>query len=158
MYENKKLKSLKELKKIVKEKCKNKRIIFTNGCFDILHPGHIRYLKEAKKFGDILIVALNSDKSVRRLKGKNRPVFSENDRVEILSSLEFVDYIIIFNELSPKKLILSLKPDIQVKGGDYKEEEVLEKETMEKIGGRVIIVPYYKGYSTTEIINKLRSC
>lgn len=158
MYENKKLKSLKELKKIVKEKCKNKRIIFTNGCFDILHPGHIRYLKEAKKFGDILIVALNSDKSVRRLKGKNRPVFSENDRVEILSSLEFVDYIIIFNELSPKKLILSLKPNIQVKGGDYKEEEVLEKETMEKIGGRVIIVPYYKGYSTTEIINKLRSC
>lgn len=155
MYENKKLKSLKELKKIVKEKCKNKRIIFTNGCFDILHPGHIRYLKEAKKFGDILIVALNSDKSVRRLKGKNRPVFSENDRVEILSSLEFVDYIIIFNELSPKKLILSLKPDIQVKGGDYKEEEVLEKETMEKIGGRVIIVPYYKGYSTTEIINKI---
>lgn len=152
----KKIKNIFQLKKIVNTlKSQNKKIIFTNGCFDILHIGHIRYLKAAKKLGDILIVGLNSDKSVKKIKGKKRPIFSQNIRKEMLSSLEFVDYIIIFDELTPIKLIKEIKPTLQVKGGDYDIDKIPEKSAVEEGGGKVVIVPYIKGYSTSEIIKKI---
>lgn len=152
-----KIKNISQLKKIVNDlKKQNKKIVFTNGCFDILHIGHVRYLQSAKKLGDILVVGLNSDKSVKKLKGEKRPVFPQDVRAEILSSLWFVDYVIIFDEDTPEKLILELKPDIQAKGGDYKIEDIPERKTVESYGGRVVILPFEKGYSTTEIIKKLK--
>ncbi len=151
-----KLKTLKELKAIVKQlKKEKKRIVFTNGCFDLLHPGHIYYLKEAKKRGNILILGLNSDASVRKLKGKGRPLISQKGRVSILSSLDFIDYITIFSERTPERLIKEIIPDILVKGGDYKKEEVVGSKFVESKGGKVIIIPYLKGYSTTNLIKKI---
>ena len=153
-----KLKRLDELIKIVEGlKKKEKKIIFTNGCFDILHLGHIRYLREAKRLGDILIIGLNSDHSVRSLKGPNRPLVKEKSRAEILSALEMVDYIVIFNELTPKNLIDKILPHILVKGGDWKKEEVVGRDTVEAQGGEVVIIPEVKGYSTSALINKIRS-
>jgi len=153
----KKLKTLDELIKIVEGlKKEDKKIIFTNGCFDILHLGHIRYLKEARRVGDILIVGLNSDNSVRSLKGKDRPLVKEEDRAEILSALEMVDYIVIFNESTPKNLIDSIIPDVLVKGGDWRKEEVVGRNTVEAQGGKVVIIPEVKGYSTSTLINKIR--
>ncbi len=152
-----KLKTLDELIKIVEGlKKEGKKIVFTNGCFDLLHLGHIRYLKEAKKLGDILIIGLNSDTSVRSLKGPNRPLVKEEDRAEILSALEAVDYIVIFNELTPKNLIDKIIPNVLAKGGDWREEEVVGRDTVEAHGGKVIIIPEVKGYSTSALINKIR--
>lgn len=152
-----KLKTLDELIKIVEGlKKKSKKIVFTNGCFDILHLGHIRYLKEAKKLGDILIIGLNSDKSVRSLKGENRPLVKEKDRAEILSALEVVDYIVIFNELTPKNLIDRIIPQVLVKGGDWEKDEVVGRDTVEAHRGEVVIIPEVKGYSTSALINKIR--
>ncbi|MCK4649176.1 D-glycero-beta-D-manno-heptose 1-phosphate adenylyltransferase [bacterium] len=152
-----KLTSLDELTEIAK-RCKKegKKIIFTNGCFDLLHLGHIRYLKEAKRLGDILIVGLNSDNSVRSLKGKDRPLVREKDRAEILSALEAVDYIVIFDELTPKNLIDRIIPHILVKGGDWRKEGVVGRDTVEAQGGKVVIVPEVKGYSTSTLINKIQ--
>ncbi len=153
-----KIKNIFQLKKIIKIlKSQNKKIIFTNGCFDILHIGHIRYLRAAKKLGDILIVGLNSDKSVKKIKGPKRPIFPQNIRKEMLSSLEFVDYIVIFDELTPIKLIKDINPTIQVKGGDYDVDKIPEKSAVEEGGGKVVIVPYVKGYSTSEIIKKIHN-
>lgn len=153
-----KLKRLDELMKIVEgQKKENKRIVFTNGCFDILHLGHIRYLREAKKLGDILIVGLNSDNSVSSLKGPDRPLVKEKDRAEILSTLEMVDYIVIFNELTPKNLIDKIIPDVLVKGGDWREEEVVGRDTVEAQGGEVVIIPEVKGYSTSAFIKRIKS-
>lgn len=153
-----KLKRLDELMKIVEgQKKENKRIVFTNGCFDILHLGHIRYLREAKRLGDILIVGLNSDNSVNSLKGKDRPLVKEKDRAEILSTLEMVDYIVIFNELTPKNLIDKIIPDVLVKGGDWKKEAVVGRDTVEAQGGEVIIIPEVKGYSTSALIKRIKS-
>ncbi|MBU4561409.1 D-glycero-beta-D-manno-heptose 1-phosphate adenylyltransferase [bacterium] len=152
-----KLKRLDELIKVVEGlKKKGRKIVFTNGCFDLLHLGHIRYLREAKRLGDILIVGLNSDNSVRSLKGRERPLVKEKDRTEILSALEVVDYIVIFDELTPKNLIDSITPHILVKGGDWKREDVVGRDTVEAHGGEVVIIPEVKGYSTSALIKKIQ--
>lgn len=153
-FENKVV-NLEQLMNILKNKG-NKKVVFTNGCFDLFHIGHSRYLREAANLGDMLIVGVNSDASVKRLKGKERPILSEKDRTELLASLSFVSYVIIFDEDTPKNLIENIKPDIITKGGDYKPEEVVGKETVEKYGGKVVICPYIQSKSTTEIINKIK--
>jgi D-beta-D-heptose 7-phosphate kinase/D-beta-D-heptose 1-phosphate adenosyltransferase len=151
-----KIKTLKEIKKISQELKKNgKTIVFTNGCFDIIHPGHIKILKKAKSIGDVLIVGLNSDKSIKKIKGEKRPVIDQKGRSEILSSFWMIDYIVLFNEETPEKLIKVILPNFIVKGGDYKENEVAGRDIVEKYGGKVIIVPLYKKYSTTNLIRKI---
>ncbi len=135
---------------------KGKKIAFTNGCFDILHVGHVRYLREAKKTADVLVLALNSDSSVRLIKGEKRPLMNEKERAEILSALEFVDFITIFTELTPLELIDCLKPDILIKGGDWPEEKVVGREEVKKWGGRVAIIPEIEGKSTTNIVEKIK--
>lgn len=132
-----------------------KKIVFTNGCFDILHIGHISYLENAKKQGDILIVGVNSDESTRRLKGPTRPINSEKDRACMLSALKAVDYTVIFEEDTPEDLIAYLKPSIHVKGGDYKKEDLPETKIVEAYGGKVVILNFVEGKSTTNIINKI---
>ncbi|MBU0650321.1 D-glycero-beta-D-manno-heptose 1-phosphate adenylyltransferase [bacterium] len=155
MYKQK-IKKIKQLSEIIKQKKKGrKKIVFTNGCFDILHAGHVRYLNKAKSYGDILIVALNTDESVKGLKGKNRPIIDEIDRTELVASLECVDYVILFDEETPYKTIKKLKPDILVKGGDYTPDTVVGKDVVEKEGGCVYIVPLEQGRSTTDIIKKI---
>lgn len=136
---------------------KGKKIVFTNGCFDILHIGHIRYLEAAKKLGDILIVGVNTDDSVKRLKGAERPINTENDRVEMLAALDCVDYVVKFGEDTPHELIKKVQPDILVKGGDYKLEDVIGKDVVEARGGKVVILPFVKGKSTTNVIQKIRN-
>jgi D-beta-D-heptose 7-phosphate kinase/D-beta-D-heptose 1-phosphate adenosyltransferase len=135
---------------------KGKKIAFTNGCFDILHVGHVRYLREAKKTADVLVLALNSDSSVRSIKGEERPLVNENERAEMLAALEFVDFITIFEELTPLELIICLKPDILIKGGDWPEEKVVGREEVKKWGGRVAIIPEIEGKSTTNIVDKIK--
>lgn len=132
-------------------------VVFTNGCFDILHAGHVQYLKAARELGDKLIVGLNSDESVRRIKGEGRPVNSQEDRAEILRSLSFVDRVEIFDEDTPLELIKKVKPDILVKGGDYSADEVVGKDEVEANGGKVVILPFLEGKSTTSVIDKIRS-
>lgn len=136
---------------------KGLKIVFTNGCFDIIHSGHVRYLYQAKSLGDILLVGLNSDDSVKRLKGKSRPINMQNDRAIVLSALEMVDYVCIFEEDTPLELIKVVKPDILVKGGDYKREEIVGANFVESYGGKVEIIPFIEGKSTTNIIDKMRS-
>ena len=132
-----------------------KKIVFTNGCFDILHVGHKRYLQQAASLGDILVVAVNSDDSVRRLKGPSRPINGELDRVEMLSALAFIDYVTVFDEDTPYELIKKIQPDVLVKGGDYKPEEVVGRDIVEARGGRLELIPFVEGKSTTNIINKI---
>lgn len=134
-----------------------KKIIFTNGCFDILHVGHTRYLAESKRLGDILIVGLNSDSSVKRLKGDSRPVNSEPDRAEVLSALESVDFVSIFDEDTPYELIKCLIPDVITKGGDYNPDDVVGADIVRANGGEVIIINFVEGKSTTSVINKMKS-
>lgn len=142
-----------ELKAIIdKAKASNKRIVFTNGCFDIIHKGHVRYLRQAKAMGDILIVGLNSDSSVRRIK-PGRPINPEDDRAEVLSSLEMVDYVVIFDEDTPYELIRFLRPHILVKGGDWKVEDIIGSDLVEK----TVSLSYVEGVSTTEIIKKIKN-
>lgn len=152
-----KIRNRRELKVVIeKEKKLGKKIVFTNGCFDVLHLGHIRYLKEAKKHGDILVIGLNSDTSVKKLKGKNRPYTPELERAEILAALECVDYITVFSENTPVELISLLKPDVHVKGGDYQKKDLPEAKVVKKYGGKVVIVREIKGKSTTKLIEKVR--
>ena len=151
-----KLKEISELQDIVQNyKEKDEKIVFTNGCFDLLHIGHIRYLYKAKEFGSILIVALNSDKSVKDLKGENRPIIKEKERAELLSALEMIDYITIFDDLTCKNIIKKLKPDIYVKGGDYTKETLPEWSVVTEYGGEVRLVKEIKGQSTTSLIEKI---
>lgn len=153
-----KLISLEELKKIIQSlKEKGGKIVLANGCFDIIHAGHVRYLRDAKSRGDILIVALNSDKSVRSLKGEGRPLMNEIDRAEILSSFEFVDYIVIFDERDVGKILLELKPHIHAKGSDYTEETVPERETVLSYGGKIAICGGKKIRSSSKIIDEIGS-
>lgn len=153
-----KVKELEELKEIVgKLKNESKRIVFTNGCFDILHVGHIRYLSQARMLGDLLIVGVNSDESMRVLKGSGHPIQPEQDRAEILSALESVDFVLIFHEKAPDKLIQELCPDILVKGGDYVMEEIPESKLVESMGGKTVIVEAVEGRSTTSIIKRIRA-
>ncbi|NOZ46917.1 MAG: D-glycero-beta-D-manno-heptose 1-phosphate adenylyltransferase [Chlorobi bacterium] len=137
-------------------KSENKKIVFTNGCFDIIHSGHITYLYKAKSFGDVLIIGLNSDDSVRRLKGESRPINNQSDRAFVLSALRMIDYITIFNEDTPLELIKELKPNVLVKGGDYTIETIVGADFVKENGGDVRIVPLVKGKSTSEIINKIK--
>ena len=136
-------------------KKEGKKVVFTNGCFDILHVGHLRYLEQAKDQGDILVIGVNSDASVRRLKGPTRPINSELDRAEILAGLRAVDYTVIFEEDTPVELIDELKPSIHVKGGDYKKEDLPETEVVERNGGEVRILMLVDGKSTTSVVNKI---
>lgn len=137
-----------------------KTVVFTNGCFDILHVGHVRYLREARGLGDLLVVGVNSDGSVRRLKGPDRPINSENDRAEVLASLECVDCVTLFDEDTPVELIEAIRPDVDVKGGDYVIEDMPEAKVMQAIGGRVEIIPFAatdsKGFSTTSTLLSIR--
>ncbi|RUA07706.1 MAG: D-glycero-beta-D-manno-heptose 1-phosphate adenylyltransferase [Fusobacteria bacterium] len=145
-----------EASKIVEKlKKEGKKIVFTNGCFDILHVGHLRYLNEAKECGDILIVGVNSDASVRRLKGPTRPINNEDDRAEMLCGLKAVDYAVIFTEDTPLNLIEKLHPNIHVKGGDYKKEDLPETKVVEGYGGEVRILSLVDGKSTTNVVNKI---
>ena len=152
-----KIQSLESLEiKFKNLRLKNNKIVLTNGCFDFLHIGHVRLLIEAKNLGDILVVGLNSDSSVRELKGSQRPIIPEKERAEILSALACVDYIVIFQELSAEKIILSLKPDIYVKGADYSNQKLKEKTIVENYGGRTIFYPFVEGYSTSLMIDKIQ--
>lgn len=137
-------------------KKQGKTVVFTNGCFDILHVGHLTYLNQAKQQGDILIVGVNSDSSVKKIKGETRPINHEIDRAELLCGLKAVDYTVIFDEDTPCRLLEELKPDIHVKGGDYKKEDLPETKIVEENGGKVIILSFIQGKSTTNIINKIQ--
>lgn len=141
---------------MTKLKNENKTTVFTNGCFDILHIGHTRYLKESSKYGDILIIGLNSDSSVKRLKGETRPINNENDRAELLSELNFVDYVVIFEEDTPENLLDEIKPDVYTKGADYTLETLPEAKTVLKNNGRVEFIKLIDGKSTTNVIKKIK--
>ncbi|HKA19526.1 MAG TPA: D-glycero-beta-D-manno-heptose 1-phosphate adenylyltransferase [Blastocatellia bacterium] len=133
-----------------------KVVVFTNGCFDLLHPGHVRYLTEARVLGDALVVAINSDRSVRILKGEGRPILNAKERVEVLSALEAVDYVTVFDEETPYSLIVQLLPDVLVKGGDWQLNEIVGREQVEAAGGRVLSLPFLEGSSTTDIIDRIK--
>lgn len=133
-----------------------RRIVFTNGCFDLLHPGHIRLLEQARALGDVLVVAINSDPSMRRLKGPGRPVIPQQERAEILAALATVDAAVIFDEPTPQELIARVLPDVLVKGGDWGPDEIVGRAEVESAGGRVISIPLEPGYSTTAILERIR--
>ena len=133
-----------------------RRLVFTNGVFDLLHVGHVRYLTEARALGDALLVAINSDRTVRELKGSDRPVFAEGERAEILAALRCVDYVTIFDDISPRSLIGQLLPDVLVKGGDYDLDQIHGREEVEAAGGKVISLPFVKGASTTTLIERMK--
>jgi len=137
-------------------KAERKKIVFTNGCFDLLHVGHIRYLAQAKKLGDFLIIGLNSDSSVKELKGEDRPINSFEDRATLLSAIESVDFVIMFEEQTPENLIKEIVPDILVKGGDYNIEDIVGYQTVIQNGGQVKTLSFYDGYSSTNYINKIK--
>src|SRR5687767_5614635 len=131
------------------------RLVFTNGVFGLLHVGHVRYLAQARALGDALVVAINSDRTVRELKGPDRPVFDQDERAEILAALRHVDYVTIFDDISPRTLIAKLLPDVLVKGGDYQLDQIHGREEVEAAGGKVISLPFVKGASTTTLIERM---
>lgn len=153
-----KIKTRARLKKIINRlKKQGKKIAFTNGCFDILHYGHIKYLEDAKAKAGILVVGLNSDASIKRIKGASRPINRQSDRARMLEALSAIDYITVFNEDTPLKLIQALKPDILIKGRDWSVRKIVGADFVRASGGRVITVPYLKGYSTTGLIEKIKN-
>lgn len=153
-----KLKSLDELAAIAAAaRAKGQTVVFTNGCFDLLHRGHVHTLRQAKAAGDLLIVAVNSDQSVKAIKTPQRPILPETDRVELIAAMEMVDYVILFDEPDPYKLIAAIKPQVLAKGGDWGGEKIIGADIVEAAGGRVAVIPYLKGFSTTEIIERIRN-
>lgn len=132
------------------------RLVFTNGVFDLLHVGHVRYLAQARSLGDALLVAINSDRSVRELKGPDRPVFDQAERAEILAALRHVDYVVVFDDVSPRSVIRELLPDVLVKGGDYQLDEIHGREEVEAAGGEVVSLPFVPGASTTSLIQRMK--
>jgi len=132
-----------------------KKIVFTNGCFDIIHRGHVEYLSQAADYGDILIIGLNSDSSVNKIKGKNRPIQDEQSRAEVLAAMQFIDYIVIFDQETPKQLIEYLQPNVLIKGSDYKISDIVGGDFVIANGGKVITIDFIEGYSTTKIIDKI---
>jgi D-beta-D-heptose 7-phosphate kinase/D-beta-D-heptose 1-phosphate adenosyltransferase len=153
---SKKIMTIARMKAIVgRLKRQGKKVVFTNGCFDILHVGHVRYLRKAKKRGDVLVIGLNTDRSVKKIKGEKRPVVPEKERAEILSALEFVDYVVLFDEPSPLGLIKALKPNVLVKGADWPKSRIIGREIVEKVGGRVVRIPLVAGASSTGVIEKI---
>jgi rfaE bifunctional protein nucleotidyltransferase chain/domain len=152
-----KVKSLDELKRIADQARRDgKTVVLTNGCFDLLHRGHVHILREAKALGDILIVAINSDRSVKAIKGPSRPVLSESDRTELLAAMEMVDYVALFDEPDPYDLIAAVRPNVLVKGGDWGSDQIIGADIVKRNGGKVAVIPYLKGFSTTEIIERIR--
>ncbi|MBI2658057.1 D-glycero-beta-D-manno-heptose 1-phosphate adenylyltransferase [Candidatus Woesearchaeota archaeon] len=153
---NKKIKTLNQLITIVQKlKKQNKRIVTTNGVFDILHLGHVKYLEQAKRLGDVLIVGVNTDKSVKQNKGDKRPINDEKSRIGVLAALESVDYVFLFSEKDPREWIEKIKPSIHVKAGDYKLSQIIEKDAVEKNKGKIVIAKMEKGYSTSGLIKKI---
>jgi D-beta-D-heptose 7-phosphate kinase/D-beta-D-heptose 1-phosphate adenosyltransferase len=150
-------KSIEELQSQLKQQRQNRRLVFTNGCFDILHVGHVTYLKEAKACGDLLVVGVNSDASVGRLKGPERPLQNEEDRAEILASLKAVDFTILFSEDTPLKLIEAISPDVLVKGGDWAIDQIVGSEHVLKSGGEVKSLNFVQGRSTTSVVDKIKN-
>lgn len=153
-----KIKTLEEIVRISAQlRREGKKLVFTNGCFDILHAGHVRYLNQARAMGDALVAALNSDKSVRALKGAGRPIVPEDERAEVMAALACVDYVFLFDDLTPQRIIDAIVPDILVKGGDWGITEIVGRETVERAGGVVRSIPVVEGASTTSIIEKILS-
>ncbi|MDP6685993.1 MAG: D-glycero-beta-D-manno-heptose 1-phosphate adenylyltransferase [Candidatus Omnitrophota bacterium] len=154
---NNKIKTLSQLKTTLKKpRARKKKLVFTNGCFDILHTGHVNYLQKAKNMGDILIVGLNSDASVRRLKGRSRPIVSQKNRAKVLAALSAVDLTVVFNSLTPIELIKAVKPDVLVKGGDWPVKDIVGSGFVQSYGGKVKSLAYIKGFSTKDIIAKIK--
>ena len=152
-----KVKSLAEIAELAAEARKNgKSVVFTNGCFDLLHRGHVHILRQAKAAGDLLVVGMNSDKSVRSIKDPARPILPETDRVELIAAMEMVDYVVLFDEPDPYQLIAAIKPDVLAKGGDWSADKIIGADIVEQGGGRVAVIPYLKGFSTTAIIERIR--
>jgi D-beta-D-heptose 7-phosphate kinase/D-beta-D-heptose 1-phosphate adenosyltransferase len=153
-----KLKSLEELAAIAAAaRAKGRTVVFTNGCFDLLHRGHVHTLRQAKAAGDLLIVALNSDRSVKSIKSPQRPILPETDRLELIAAMEMVDYVILFDDPDPRRLIEAIQPQILAKGGDWSSARIIGADIVEAAGGRVALIPYLKGFSTTEIIERIRN-
>jgi rfaE bifunctional protein nucleotidyltransferase chain/domain len=140
---------------LARARARGKSIVFTNGCFDIIHAGHVKYLDDAKKLGDILVIGLNSDKSVKTLKGSSRPINSQDDRARVIAALEAVDFVTIFGEETPEALIKKLKPNVLVKGGDWKIKDIVGGDFVKSLGGKVARIPFLKGRSTSAIIGKI---
>lgn len=134
-----------------------KQVVFTNGCFDLLHRGHVHILRQAKASGDLLIVGINSDRSVKSIKGPARPILPETDRVELIGAMEMVDYVVLFDEADPYQLIAAIKPNVLAKGGDWNDNQIIGADLVKQDGGRVAVIPYLKGFSTTEIIERIRN-
>ena len=132
-----------------------KRVVFTNGCFDLIHPGHVRYLAEARTLGDALIVAINSDRAVRELKGPSRPILNQDERAEVLAALEAIDFVVVFDDLDPRSTIVALLPDVLVKGGDWDLSQIIGREEVEAAGGLVRSLPFVPGVSTTDIVSRI---
>jgi D-beta-D-heptose 7-phosphate kinase/D-beta-D-heptose 1-phosphate adenosyltransferase len=132
-----------------------RRVVFTNGCFDLIHPGHIRYLQEARRLGDALIVALNSDRSVRELKGEKRPILDQTERAEVMAAFGCVDYVTIFDESTPREIIAALLPDVLVKGGDWGVDRIVGRDEVEAAGGKVLSLPFVEGCSTSDVIERI---
>ena len=133
-----------------------RRLVFTNGCFDLLHAGHVTLLERAKRYGDVLVVGINSDRSVRALKGPGRPIVGQRDRARVLAALESVDYVTIFNERTPQRLVEALRPHVLIKGADWAASEIIGRDAVRRRGGRIIRMPLLKGYSTSRLIEKIR--
>jgi D-beta-D-heptose 7-phosphate kinase/D-beta-D-heptose 1-phosphate adenosyltransferase len=130
-------------------------VVFTNGCFDLIHPGHVNYLQQARRLGDALIVALNSDRSVRELKGAKRPILNQDERAEVIAALGCVDYVTIFDEPTPREIIVALLPDVLVKGGDWGVDQIVGREEVEAAGGKVLSLPFIEGCSTSDVIERI---
>lgn len=141
---------------VARWRAEGRRIVFTNGVFDILHPGHLRYLQAARAHGDVLIVAVNSDRSVRANKGPSRPINSEAERAEVVAALRCVDAVVIFDEETPAEIIRRLQPDVLVKGADWPADQIVGRDTVEARGGRVVRIPVEEGFSTTALIERVR--
>jgi len=152
-----KLKSRDEIASLAEQARQDgKTIVFTNGCFDLLHRGHVHVLRQARASGDLLIVGINSDRSVRSIKGATRPILPEIDRVELIAAMEMVDYVVLFDEPDPYQLIAVIKPRVLAKGGDWGGEKIVGADIVERDGGRVTVIPYLKGHSTTALIERIR--
>lgn len=151
-----KIKTQDELREIIDDlRMAGRKVVFTNGCFDLIHTGHVRYLKIARSYGDVLVVAANSDESVRRLKGDKRPIMPQDERVEVLAALAMVDYVTLFEEDDPHRVITELMPDVLVKGGDWDVERIVGRDVVQQSGGKVYSIPYIEGSSTTTIIDRV---
>ena len=143
------------LSRVAEAKAAQRRIVFTNGCYDLLHPGHTRLLEKARELGDVLVLALNSDRSVRANKGAGRPIVNEEERGEVAAALAAVDYVVLFDDPTPREIIAKILPDVLVKGGDWGPKEIIGREEVEAAGGRVVSIPFESGYSTSSIIERV---